>query len=193
MFKKLLVCSLFAGSVMSLHAQAIATATRRGDAQIGVGYSNVTPDYTQDRFNGIAVYGDFDFSSHFGIEGEFHYAKSPNKDPAVNPIYEKSYEIGGRYHRTYNRFVPYAKVMYGRGVFNFPYYKVQTSYNPPAFSYSPSANLAYNLVAAGVGVDYRLTRILNVRADYEYQRWLGFPKSGLTPSLLTFGIAYHFR
>lgn len=176
-----------------MHAQAIATATRRADAQVGIGYSNVSPDYTQDRFNGIAAYGDFDFTQHFGVEGEFHFAKSPSKDPSVNPIYEKTYEIGGRYYRTYNRFVPYAKIMYGRGVFNFPYYKVQTNYNPPTFSYSPSANLAYNLGAVGAGVDYHLTRMFNLRADYEYQRWLGFPNNGLTPTLLTFGFAYHFH
>ena len=57
------------------------------------------------------------------------------------------------------RFVPYAKVLYGRGVFNFPV-------NPDGFR----ANLAYNLIAAGVGTDYKVKPYLYVRADWEYQQ-----------------------
>ena len=54
------------------------------------------------------------------------------------------------------------------------------------------ANLAYNLFAVGGGLDYRILRHVNARADFEYQRWMGFPPNGLAPSLLTFGAAYHF-
>ena len=67
--------------------------------------------------------------------------------------------------------------MYGRGVFNFP---------------NNVANLAYNMFSFGGGTDVRVLRFLNVRADYEYQDWLGFPPSGLKPQLVTFGVAYHF-
>jgi hypothetical protein len=67
--------------------------------------------------------------------------------------------------------------MYGRGVFNFPY---------------DVANLAYNLFAGGVGADVRVLPYLNLRLDYEYQRWLSFPPTGLTPQILTVGVAYHF-
>jgi hypothetical protein len=54
-------------------------------------------------------------------------------------------------------------------------------------------SLAYNEFLAGGGVDYRLLRFLNVRADYEYETWRGFSSTGgLTPQLLTIGVAYHF-
>ena len=174
-----------------LHSQAVATASRSGDAQIGIGYSYVSPDYTPNHFNGMAAYADFDFTPHLGVEAEFHYAKNGGSDPSSGPIYEKTYEIGGRYFRTYGRLNPYVKAMYGRGVFNFPYNVIQ---NPDGSVTSyPVANLAYNLVAGGLGVDYNLLRRVNVRAEYEYQHWFGFPPSGLTPSLITLGVAYHFQ
>jgi hypothetical protein len=72
--------------------------------------------------------------------------------------------------------------MYGRGVFNFP---------PFADGFRP--NLAYNLAAGGIGVDYKVKPYLYVRADWEYQKWFGFQNSSLSPSILTIGAAYHFK
>jgi opacity protein-like surface antigen len=76
--------------------------------------------------------------------------------------------------------------MYGRGVFNFP-----TVGN--ASTGSLGANLAYNIAAGSIGADYRLTRSINLRAEYEYQRWMGFPPNGLTPTVASIGAAYHFH
>jgi hypothetical protein len=76
--------------------------------------------------------------------------------------------------------------MYGRGVFNYP----------PVIggpNRAPAANLAYNLVAVGVGADYRLLRSFNIRGEYEYQRWLDFSQYDLTPSIVSIGLAYRFR
>ena len=67
--------------------------------------------------------------------------------------------------------------MYGRGVFNFP---------------NDVANLAYNLGAVAGGVDYNALRHVNVRVEYEYQHWFGFPPNALTPQLGTVGVAYRF-
>jgi hypothetical protein len=33
---------------------------------------------------------------------------------------------------------------------------------------------------------------LRVRGEYEFQKWTSFPNGGLTPQLVTFGVAYHF-
>lgn len=167
------------GVVPMMHAQAAPTASRRGDLQVGVGYSNANTDYVPNRVNGITGYFDFDFIHNFGVEGEFRFVK----DPTTN-IYEKTYEIGGRYIHPVGpsrRFVPYAKVLYGRGVFNYAYFGQTT------------ANIAYNMFAAGGGLDYKLIRSVNLRADYEFQRWLSFPPNGLSPSVLTIGAAYHFH
>jgi opacity protein-like surface antigen len=155
-------------------AQASPTASRRGDLQIGGGLSNANTDYLPTRANGGTAYVDFDFYHNFGIEGEF----SLIKDDAYN-FSEKTFEVGARYSRVYrDRFVPHGKVMYGRGVFN---------YAP-----NQTANATYNLFSAGAGVDYRVLSRLNVRAEFEYQKWLSFPPNGLGPAIITIGAAYHF-
>jgi hypothetical protein len=173
---RILVFIALVGGTSMLHAQASPTASRVGDLKIGGGFTNANTDYVPNRVNGGSAYIDFDFRQHIGIEGEFHFVK----DSTTN-IYEKSYLIGGRYFRTYNKFVPYGKIMYGRGVFNFASYGVTT------------ANLAYNMFVGGVGVDYKALPWLYVRGDFEYQKWLSFPPSGLTPTMVTVGAAYHFR
>lgn len=158
-----------------LFAQASPTGIRRASLQVGAGFSNANTDYVPNRVNGTTIYADYDFFHHLGLEGEFRYLKDGRSN-----IYEKTYEVGPRYSRTYGRFSPYVKGLYGRGVFNFTYRGERT------------ANLAYNLVAFGGGVDYRLLRHVNVRGEYEYQRWFGFPLHGLTPSAVTIGAAYRF-
>ena len=164
------------GSASMLHSQAAPAAERTGDLKIGGGFSTANSDYG-DRYNGGAAYFDFDgFLPHIGVEGQFHFVKDPDD------LYEKTYEIGPRYYRTYRKFVPYAKAMYGRGVFNYP-----------AFSDGFHPNLAYNMAAVGGGVDYKVLPYLYVRADWEYQVWFGSQGSSLTPSILTVGAAYHFR
>ncbi len=123
---------------------------------------------------------------HVGLMLNFNqtYARSPKTE------YERTYEIGGRYVIHHGRLDPYAKGMYGRGVFNFPPYPN----NPTG---PASANLAYNLFAIGGGVDFRLKSYLNLRGDYEWQKWLGGGQvllpNGITPQLFTLGVAYHFR
>lgn len=161
-----------------LLAQAVPTATRRGDLQVGAGYSDAASDYGN-HFTGFNIYGDFDFLTHFGAEANFHFVKEGGNNPDFSDLYEKTYEIGARYFRTYGRISPYAKIMIGRGVFNYPRYD--------------HANLAYNLYAPGIGVDVHVKPYLNIRGDFEYQQWPSFPPSGLSPAVLSIGAAYHFR
>jgi len=181
LFKKTLIATALLGTSVILHAQAKPTATRAASLQVGAGFSNANTDYVPNRVNGTTIYADLDFYHHLGIEGEFRFLKDGNTN-----IYEKTYEIGPRYSRTYHkRFSPYVKALYGRGVFNYTYRKQTT------------ANLAYNLFAFGGGLDYKVLSHLNVRGEYEYQRWLGFSEplstpKGLTPSIITIGAAYHF-
>ena len=169
---------LSAAAPTLLLAQAAPTATRRGDLQIGAGYADAAPDYGN-RFTGYSIYADYDFLSHVGVEAGFHFVKNGGSNPDFDDIYEKSYEVGARYFRTYGRISPYAKIMIGRGVFNYPAYD--------------HANLAYNLYAPGFGVDVRIRPYLNVRGDFEYQQWPNFPPNGLSPAVVTVGAAYHFR
>jgi hypothetical protein len=168
-----LLIGLLAGTPL-LHAQSEPTASRLGDLQIGVGYGLADPDYTPEKFKGIAAYADFDFTSHLGAEFDFRLLQ----DSTPQDFYEKTYEVGVRYHRNYGRLSPYGKIMVGRGVFNYQY---------------GIANLAYNMFAIGGGADYHINRSINVRADFEYQHWTGFPPSGLTPIVGTLGVAYRFH
>ena len=114
----LLVVAILAGGSGVAHGQAKYTASRTGDLQLGAGYTNASSDYVPNRISGYSGYLTFDFSEHFGFEFDFHQANDPN-----SAVYERSYEWGGRYLRHYDndRIRPYARVMYGRGVFNFPF------------------------------------------------------------------------
>lgn len=183
--KALALLCLFLAADLSMHAQGRAAASRAGDLQIGLSYSAADSDYNQNSVRGLGFYTDFDFSYHYGVEFNFHQLDDPN-----TIIYERTYELGGRYilrPRRVERLAPYVKAMYGRGVFNFP-----PPYPPPYPQDEPAANLAYNLVALGGGVDLAVHPRINVRVDYEYQKWFSFPPNGLTPQLVTFGVAYHF-
>ncbi len=177
-----LIC-LVSLAVTRLHGQATPTASRSGDLQIGAMFNIAYPDYRPNTFKGYGFYTTYDFMYNVGIEGEFHQINDPD---ATEGIYERTYEIGPRYVLHHGRYAPYAKAMYGRGVFNYP----------PVFGdpkVGPIANLAYNIVAVGVGVDYHVVPALNVRVEYEYQRWLSFPPNGLTPQVFSIGAAYRFN
>jgi opacity protein-like surface antigen len=175
LLKKILFATALLSTSAFIYAQASPTGIRKASLQVGAGFSNANTDYVRNRVNGTTIYADYDFFHHLGLEGEFRYLK----DGQTN-IYEKTYEVGPRYSRSYGPFSPYVKGLYGRGVFNFTYHGKR------------AANLAYNLVAFGGGLDYRLLRHVSVRGEYEYQRWFGFPPHGLTPSAVTIGAAYHF-
>ncbi len=167
----------------ALYGQAEPTATRAANLQLGATFDLSNSDYAPNRIQGFGLYSGFDFRYHLGLVTEFHQIN--DSSTSLN-IYERTYEIGPRYVLHFGRFEPYAAVFYGRGVFNFP--SVGGGPNGRL-----GANLAYNLEAAGGGVDYRLRRSINLRVDYEFQNWMGFPPHGLTPTVLDFGAAYHFH
>lgn len=175
-FKQIAITLALLVTPAGLLAQATPTAARLGDLQVGGGFSNANSDYLPNRINGGTAYFDFDFYRHLGIEGEFRFMKD-----GPSGVYEKTYQVGGRYSRVYkDRFQPYAKAMYGRGVFNF------------AENGQTTANLAYNMFVGGGGLDYHLLRNVNLRGDFEYQKWFGFYPNGLSPTVVTIGAAYHF-
>lgn len=177
---KIFILTCLLGGTSGLYGQASATASRTADLKIGGGFTIANGDYSG-RYKGGMAFFTYDFTPHLGIEGNFHFIKGGGS----SNLYEKTYEIGGRYFRNYadGKLSPYVKVMYGRGVFNFPAYVPN----------GPHPNLAYNLFAGGAGIDYKVLPYMYVHGDFEYQHWLGFPPSGLTPTLFSIGAAYHFR
>jgi opacity protein-like surface antigen len=158
------------GWSFGLLGQALPTASRVGDLQVGAGLVRGRPDYVPGSYDGVAIYADFDFRTHLGVEAEFH-------DVAGDQIAEQTYEVGGRYHLTLGPLVPYVKGMAGRGVFDYP---------------GGLTKLRYTMYAGGGGLDVKVGEHLRVRGDYEYQGWSGFVNGGLSPRLVTIGVAYHF-
>jgi len=157
-------------------AQIRETASRIGDLQLGGGFVFATSNYnfTPIHLIGGAFYTTFDMRTHWGGEFNFHQ----NTSTSDSTVYERTYEIGPRIFVHRGAFSPYAKALYGRGVYNF-------SHN--------IANVAYNMYTFGGGADFQVRRSINVRADYEYQTWAGFPIQNLHPSVITIGVAYHFH
>jgi len=177
------------------HGQASPTASRGADLQVGAGFTWAHSDYVPNNIGGFAFYANYDLVGLFGIEANFHRVRDPNSDPLVpsNHFSETTYEIGGRYVRHYyqGRIAPYGKVLYGRGVVNFPAHQILT----PDGLETYIDNIGYNLVSFGGGADYRLNHRVNLRVDFEYQHWFAHDRElpgGLGPYLFTFGGAYHF-
>jgi len=167
----LLACCL---SAMA-RAQSAPTASRAGDLQLGGGFTFGSSGYNFNKISltGGALYASFDRKNHWGYEVDFHQVR-----PSDPTIYERTYEFGPRFYLNRGRFSPYAKVLFGRGVYNFS---------------NNVANLAYNIYTFGGGTDFAFTPTLNLRVDYEFQNWSGFPIATLHPGLFTIGAAYHFR
>jgi hypothetical protein len=168
-----LALSFFLGSAAVVYGQAAPTASRAADLQIGIGYSLAHPDYPPATLQGIAAYADLDLRRNLGAEVEFHQVNHTTGYQSN----QRTYEIGVRYHREWGPLRPYVKAMIGRGQLEYPF---------------AEAIGGYNMFAGGVGADVKFGAHLRLRGEYEFQRWSSFPNGGLTPQILTLGVAYHF-
>ena len=155
-------------------AQAIPAASRLGDIQVGAAFVRAHPDYSQSTFNGFGIFADGDLWRNLGVEADFHKVSGLTR-PTLN---ETTYEFGGRYRYPIGPISPYLKLMFGAGTFSYG---------------SSTQNGTYGIYAGGGGVDFLVEKKVVVRADFEYQRWGGFPPRGLQPNLFTVGAAYRFR
>ena len=192
-------CQIVAVALLALASglasgQAVPTAGRLADMQVGVDFSIANTDYTSGVYNlaqptgiaswhGYGAYADVDLKYHYGLELGFHQLSGSD---AV--LSERTFLVGGRYvYPIRQRLAPYARVGVGRGVFNF------AAQDASGQSYQ-IANLGYTVESFGGGIDLKLRPGLNIRVfDYEYQRWNNFPPKSLSPQVLSFGLAYHFH
>jgi opacity protein-like surface antigen len=166
----------------ALHAQATAAATRGGIAQAGAAYTVSNEDqYPGRHLQGLTLYGTFDLNNHIGVEGNVHLASIFK---SYFDYKENSYNAGLRWAQHYRKFTPYAKGLVGFGHATAP---------SPTQIVGGSTPGTYFLFALGGGLDYGLSEKINLRADFEYQRWPNFPPHGLTPPLFSVGAAYRFR
>ena len=171
---------LLAGLLMAVRslAQSLPTASRAGALQVGAEYSNTASSFGGGRIAGFTVFAGLDGSmqlssrwSGLGPEMDLHQVGD-----GQTGMYERSYEFGERYVRTVGKERPYVRAMYGRGVLNFP----RNTNNVSA------ANLAYNMVVMGGGVEVPVRSRISMRVDAEYQRWLSgvLLPDGMSPTMV---------
>ena len=157
------------------HAQALYAATAPG-AYVAVGstYSSYQIEYGQRVLGGIAVHADINFTREIGIEAEGRWLRQ-NQEASAN---ETTYLVGPRYQFRFRHgpIQPYAKVLVGEGIFNFPY------------NYERGE---YFVVAPGAGIELKISEALKIRLiDVEYQRWPQFTYGPITPYGIGFGFTY---
>jgi hypothetical protein len=160
------------------YGQAIPTASRAGQIQAGLGGFVLSPDFGQQKIQGLTFYADFDFGQHFGGEGEIHYSWRTPSD-----VSENTYLIGPRYIVRHKKLDGYAKALFGVGHFGLQ-----------EGSFADPNTASYFAYAVGGGAEFQASRHINVRLiDFEAQKWPGFANNGLSPLLATFGVAWVFR
>jgi opacity protein-like surface antigen len=166
------------GMATMCYGQAIPTASRVGQIQAGVGGFVLDPDFAQQNIEGLTFYADYDFGQHLGAEGEIHYSWRTPTD-----VSENTYLLGPRYIIRHKKLDGYAKALFGVGHFGLQ----QGSFANPNTA-------TYFTYALGAGAEFQATRHINVRlVDFEAQKWPGFGANGLSPLLVTVGVAWVFR
>jgi hypothetical protein len=159
----------------------VAPSAVGGNATLWVGGegSSFNPAYDSvNRLEGPGAFVDFNFTRKLGIEGEARWLHFNGDGGETQSDY-----LGGVKYRLYrfHKFSLNAKFLLGGVWINYPLNIGTGSY----FAYAP-----------GGYIDYRLSRHLAIRGDYEYQilpsapGFPGEPSNGLKPSGFTVGIAY---
>jgi len=196
------LAALFVCSASSVLAQTEPAATKDYlPLSIGAGISAYNPDDGHGHLLGGTLWIDYTFKyvPHFlhgiGLEAEardLNYARSATLPPALR----EDTASGGLIYSwpRYRNFRPYAKAMLGYG---------NTDYgdNPHVANNRESRTIT----SGGGGLDYRVSRNIWLRVDYEYQSWpdfykhrsIGFPPfyppaGRLNPQGFTVGAIYHF-
>jgi hypothetical protein len=171
-------------------AQALPTATGVGRTQVGAAFSYATPDFSIQQTNsdpqyasqsigGVTGYGDYDFTPHLSVEGDFHcLCLHTSLDRA-----ELTYFVGPRVMLPYGRFVLYGKAL--GGIRDLYIQEQQDNHGVQS-----GTSIGYSL---GGGLDIFYNQRIVIRAiDYESQSWPGYASTGISPSVFTFGVAYRF-
>jgi len=141
-------------------------------------FSASFPYQSGQHISGCGAFANVRFTYHLDVEGNARWLAFGGYAGTT----ERSLLIGPRYivHR-YGKFEPYGKFLIGQGEIQYPY---------------GIGSGSYFALAPGDGVNYRASRRLTVRAEYEYQFWLdspGFglkPQHALHPNGINVGVAY---
>ncbi|MGB7549918.1 MAG: outer membrane beta-barrel protein [Terracidiphilus sp.] len=153
----------------------VVPSARAGGLSLSVGdsVSGFYLQYGARKMGGLSTFVDVDTMRHWGVEAEARWLVF-NRTAGVQ---DATFLVGPRYYFNIvgRRFQPYAKGLVGPGLFTFE---------------NNSSQGTYLVVAAGGGVEYHITRRLQIRlADIEYQDWPQFP----TGAMSTVGVSTGFR
>lgn len=159
----------------SISAQAIFTATESTRIQVGGGVTSLNTDYVPRATQGVSFWADYDFHKFLGVEAEGHLAGIISPDD----IGENSYLIGPRILYRKRHLTAYGKLLVGRGTIT---------------DQVRNHSSTFNLYAFGGGLEYKVSRRLNLRAvDFEMQKWPDFEPNTLSPTVITVGLSYVIR
>jgi len=171
---------LLSAPCVRLVAQVVPSATSNGPViWVGAQYSDFQTDFENNRIGGLGVYADFDRAAHWGVEADARWFRlGETGGQSVS-----NYLVGDRYRHSlkHETIVPYAKVLVGAGLMNYP---------------SNIGHGSYFAFAPGGGVDFRISPRFAVRTEYEYQGWPaapgfpGIPSHGLSPNGISIGFAW---
>lgn len=127
---------------------------------IGADYANFSasfPYQSGNRLTGVSTFADFNWSTHFSLEGEAQFLRWGGFENDS----ESSYLAGPRFRfNRIGRIRPYVKTLAGIGRIHFPF---------------EIGDASYFAVAPGGGATYSLGRRWLVRGEYEYQLWINSP------------------
>jgi len=167
----------FVSTVSLARAQNVPAATASA-LQVGGEVTVTNSDYAVKDIKGASLYATYDFTQHIGVELDLRDITFSTPDD----LGERAYLIGPRYvYRFHNIFEPYARLTFGLG---------QTVAQESYVSREHGVPGTYGAYAFGGGLDILLPHHLTVRPiDYELQKW-SFPPNGLSPTALSFGLAY---
>lgn len=161
------------GYASGLHAQALFTAKGPGGyVAVGATLSAYESDYGQRQLGGGTIFVDANLYRRIGIEAEARYLRVHSDEN----ISESNFLIGPKISTHTRNLRPYAKLLIGRGQFNFPFNYAQGS---------------YFIVDPGGGLDWRVGEgRFTVRViDIEYQDWPFFTFGTLHPYGVSSGLS----
>lgn len=167
--------SLVICSGRMLQGQAVYTANGPGSyVSLGATISGFESDYGHTLLGGGSVFLDANLYRRIGVEAEARISRLHSDDD----LRESTYLVGPKVSALGRTWRPYAKLLVGRGQFNFP------------FGY---AHGSYVLAAPGFGLDWRLlhNRAMIRVVDFEYQDWPKFSYGSIHPYGMSTGLSVY--
>ncbi|WP_263367848.1 porin family protein [Edaphobacter bradus] len=169
-------------SPLTLHAQATAAASKKGDLSVYSGYSAVWPQY----LNAPNINSGVSFGVEYTRHLRWYLLPSlvaRGKVAPGNTVGERTWGGGIKVEHEFRSFRPYASFILSSGNITFTH---------PVIDYRGKRYTSDNSIvyAPGGGVDVDITEKWSGRVDYQYEYWNIGTNQSFYPSVLSFGVVY---